>query len=284
MARKGSRLGLRLAGALLLVALMASLVGCGGQVGGPVNAEESSSQRLAVSGASRVQVETFNGTIEVSAGGDGTAQIDVTRRGSGVSQAQAQDALKNVEVRVTQDESGVRVIARKIDQSFVGNSGASVKLTVPAGAALDLKSSNGQVTSTGVIGGVKVRTSNGPVTVASGRGALDLETSNGPIKAEADEASLRASTSNGPVTFKGSFAEGSQSVKTSNGSVTIQLPAQARFSFDASTSNGEVTSEFALSKTSAKSKSALSGTVGESPSASISATSSNGSIAFRKGS
>ena len=206
-------------------------------------------------------------------------------RGSGVSQAQAQDALKNVEVRVTQDESGSAGHRQEdLDGALAGNSGASVKLTVPAGAALDLKSSNGQVTSTGVIGGVKVRTSNGPVTVASGRGALDLETSNGPIKAEADEASLRASTLNGPVTFKGSFAEGSQSVKTSNGSVTIQLPAQARFSFDASTSNGEVTSEFALSKTSAKSKSALSGTVGESPSASISATSSNGSIAFRKGS
>lgn len=274
-----SRPGLLGLGLLLFVAW--ALTACIG--GGNITAEEVVSQSFGTGAAPRVIVETFNGRIEVAGGVDGV-QVSVTKRGAGFSQSEAEADLKNVEVMVTQEGDTIRVAARRSDGPLVvGNSGASIRLSVPAQASLELQTSNGAIRIDGVAGDLSLDTSNGKVEVRGGRGRLNLSTSNGSIDIEAEQAVVDAHTSNGQITFGGTLAEGRQVFDTSNGRIDITLPGEAQFSFEASTSNGRVSCEFPMSHTSASSDNALSGVVGENPATSIVASSSNGRIDIRRG-
>jgi DUF4097 and DUF4098 domain-containing protein YvlB len=262
----------------LLIAALA-LAGC---IGGNITAEETVTQSFQTGAAPRIVVETFNGEIEVSAGSSGKVEVVAVKRGSGFSRAEAEGDLENVEVSMTQSGDTIRIVARRTDGAFItGNSGASIRLSAPAAASLELTSSNGALTSIGVSGDVRMDTSNGRIEVRDGAGRLDVKTSNGAIDIEAEEAVVDANTSNGRITFSGSLAEGSQAFRTSNGAIDITLPAAARFRIDASTSNGRVSSEFAVDGESDDEW--LRGVVGENPATSISASSSNGNIRIQKG-
>ena len=95
----------------------------------------------------------FNGAVDVVTGSDNTVKVEVVKRGGGFSQQDAENDLKNVAVTMTQDGDTIRVVAKRTDQRVdIGNSGASAKLRVPAGAILDLHSSNGSITTAGPVG------------------------------------------------------------------------------------------------------------------------------------
>jgi DUF4097 and DUF4098 domain-containing protein YvlB len=228
-------------------------------------------------------VEMFNGSIEIVTAAGNTVEASVTKRGAGNSQAAAQDDLKNIEVSMTEESGIVRIIARRINQTMnTGNSGASASLKAPAGTILELHSSNGNITVNGPTGEVTANTSNGRIAIGGGTGQLRLDTSNGNIEVVADNAVVNARTSNGQITFKGTFAQGDQSFRTSNGRITLTLPSNASFKFDAATSNGKVTSDFPVNRTSGSSEKELSGTVGPNPVTSIDLHTSNGSIEIQQ--
>ena len=218
----------------------------------------------------------------------------------GNSQPEAQDDLKNVEVTMTQDGGAIRITARRIDKRVdLGNSGASAQLTVPNGAVLELRASNGGIISSGPVGDViaqtsngrieikgtvgqlDLQTSNGQITVKGGSGLLKLETSNGGIDVTADNVAVNARTSNGEVRFTGSLASGSHELRTSNAGIVITLPSGAAFNVDADTSNGKVTSDFAVSANDV-SDTRLRGTVGGGSGTTIGLHASNGNIEIRR--
>jgi len=264
----------------LLAGLALALSGC---IGGNVTAEEIVAQSFDVSALPRVIVETFNGHIEVTAGAEASVLAEVTKRGAGFSLADAEDDLKNVEVTMTQEGDTVRIVARRTDGPvLMGNSGASIELTVPAGASLDLRTSNGHIRTDGVTGDISMDTSNGALDVSGGGGRLDLATSNGRVDVEARDAVVDAQTSNGAIDFRGSLAAGRHSFRTSNGRIAITLPAGARFRIDASTSNGDVSADFPVSGAGSSRDDELHGTVGENPDVSINAETSNGNIDIRQ--
>jgi hypothetical protein len=285
--------------ALLLVVV--SLSACGANIRlNPFTAEETVTQSFTTAGAPRLVVEMFNGSIDVATGSDNTVQVDVVKRGGGMSQAAAQDDLKNVEVTMTQDGDTIRVVAKRADQPVdFGNTGASAKLRVPNGAILDLRSSNGPVTTSGPVGDVKAQTSNGPITargslgqldlntsngpitIDGGRGSIDAETSNGPVDITADDAVVVGRTSNGPVRFSGSLAQGRSEMRTANGTIAVTLPPDAQFVVDATTSNGKIHSDFAVTAQSF-SDNHLRGAVGNDPGTTLELLTSNGSIDIRQ--
>lgn len=284
----------------LMIAVLA-LSACGAYIS--VNlftAEETVTQSFTAGAAPRVVVEMFNGGIEVVTAEDSTVKIDVIKRGGGGSQREAEDDLKNVEVTLTQDGETIRVVARRSDQRIdIGNSGASAKLRVPAGAILDLRSSNGAIVSAGPIGDLKAQTSNGPIDVRSangqldlntsnggitingGRGLLNLETSNGRIDITADNVVVLGRTSNGGFRFTGSLAQGRSEMHTSNGGIDVTLPAEAQFVIDANTSNGNIDSDFAVTSQDF-SDNRLYGTVGSDPDVTLALQTSNGGIDLRR--
>ncbi len=284
---------------LFIVVLMLAACGANIQIN-PFTAEETVSQSFTTSAPPHLVVEMFNGTVDVAAGSDNSVKIDVVKRGGGISQADAKDDLKNVEVTMKQDGDTIRVIARRTDQRVdIGNSGASARLSVPNGATLDLRSSNGAITSTGAVGDVKAQTSNGPIdiqdslgqinlntsngpiTLNGGSGSVDVEPSNGPINVTADNVLVTGRTSNGSLHFTGSLAQGRSELTTSNGDVVVSLPANAQFAVNADTSNAKITSDYAVTS-SDSSDNHLSGTVGNDPGVTLRLQTSNGPIVIHK--
>jgi DUF4097 and DUF4098 domain-containing protein YvlB len=265
----------------------------------PFTAEETVTQSFTAA-QPRVVVEMFNGSIDVVNGSDNAVKVEVVKRGGGFSQQDAEDDLKNVAVTMTQEGNTIRVIAKRTDQRVdIGNSGASAKLRVPAGAIVDLRSSNGPITTDGPMGDVIARTSNGPITsrgsrsqinlttsngpitVDGGSGTIDVETSNGPIEITAENAVVVGRTSNGPIHFTGSLAQGRSQLDTSNGNLVVTLPAHAQFALNAETSNAKITSDFAVNGGS-QSDAQLRGTVGSDPGATLDLHTSNGPIEIRQ--
>ena len=226
--------------ALVLLA-MASL-GCGTVINiGRFTAEQVVSRSFEVSATPRVVVETFNGSIEITTGTGNTVKADVTKRGAGSTQSAAQDDLKSIEVVMTQDGNTVRILARRTDQKFnTGNSGAPAVVQVPAGAILELSTSNGHLGVTGLTGNVTARTSNGRIDVEGSQGRLKLDTSNGNIEVKSNSAVLTAQTSNGQIIFTGTLAQGDHSFRSSNGRITLTLPPSASFRVTADTSNSNI--------------------------------------------
>jgi DUF4097 and DUF4098 domain-containing protein YvlB len=285
---------------LMLMAAFA-LSACGAHINiNLFTADEVISQSYP-SGIKRVTVDVFNGSIDVITGTDALVKVDVTKRGGGNSQPDAQSDLKNVEVTMTADGDTLRVIARRTDRGVdIGNSGASANIRVPAGTTLDLRTSNGKVSMAGPIGDTIVRTSNGGIEVKAATGQLDLTTSNGQINVNggigqltldtsnggisitSDNVIVAARTSNGQISYTGALANGNHSFRSNNAGIDITLPSNTNFNVDANTSNGKITSDFLVSVSGSTSDSELRGSVGQNPAISIGLDTSNGNIDIRK--
>jgi len=281
-----------------LVALVVVFVvgGCAGGVG-ETTARESRDLSLAGFSAHLVHVEVFNGEISVRPGPDGRVSATVTVTGAGATKADAEADRARI-VTTLQETTGA-VMLRAVyqpDPTSPRNRGASAVVTVPAGSALELVTSNGKVSVAGVTGAIRIRTSNAEVTVDGATAGLDVETSNGAIAVTgsrgqlglatsnarigiaATDAAVRASTSNGEVAFAGTLAAGAQSFETSNAAISLRLGADATFGLDLETSNAKVTVGYPVTTSEAASETRLVGRVGAAPAIAISARTSNGGI------
>jgi DUF4097 and DUF4098 domain-containing protein YvlB len=265
-------------------------------------AEEKVAETFVTGPAPRVVVEMFNGTIEVTTQSATQVKAEVTKRCTGSTEEAAKENLEKIEVKMSQEGDTLRITARLRDRQAFNNAGASAVVYVPAGASLELHSSNGKVGVTGVTGSQTISTSNGPIQVKGSKGQLGLTTSNGPITVDggtgpiqlessnspialtAENAVVTAQTSNGGIRFQGSLAEGKHAFESSNGSISLTLPPEAHFHLDAATSNGSITSAFALTEGGRSGKSHLRGSVGTNPTMSLKLETSNGSITLHKGS
>jgi len=273
--------------AILAVLLLAAAAAAGCADVSPLAMTSTGTQTLEATipsdaPAVTVRVEMFNGPIEVQAGAPGRVSAVVTTRGAGSSNADAEADRAKIQVTLDTNPDG-SVLLRAVYQpspSSPTNRAASAVVEAPPGAALDLRTSNGAVTTTGVVGTVDARTSNGAVTLAdlgagatvrtsngavevAGSGLLDVETSNGRVTIRGTGATVRASSSNGDLSFEGTFSDGAQQLETSNNPIAVRLPADASFALDARTSNARVTLDgFSITTSGAASGATLQGAVG----------------------
>jgi hypothetical protein len=271
-----------------LAALATAIVLAGCAAGSPIQARSTDTETLETSipadaTAVRVRVEMFNGAIQVRAGTPGSVSATVTTTGVGATSGEADADREKILVTLDANPDGT-VLLRAVyqpDPNSPNQRSAHAVVSVPPDADLDLRTSNGAVTVADVAGAIDVRTSNGEVTLAdavegatvrtsngavelAGSGLLDVETSNSRLTIYGTDASVRAVTSNGDLTFEGTLSEGIHDMKTSNGPITVRLPAGSSFELDASTSNAKVTLDgFEIRTTGAVSEDTLQGTVGE---------------------
>ena len=285
--------------ALAVIALL-STAACSGTIA-TTQASDTVEKSLQAS-ATQIDIEMFNGTIEVAAGPEGAVSATVERTGTGANEAEAlADAQK---IDVTLEIEGDKAVLRAVyapDPSSPDRRGASAVVAVPAGSVLVLRTSNGSISVTGITGTVvadtsnagvtatgpldalRVKTSNGKVVVAQGGGLLTLETSNGAIDVGATDAVVEARTSNGRITFAGSLAAGTTRMRTSNATIDLTLPADAAFSVDAQTSNAKIVTGFSVTGGSA-SDDRLTGTAGGGGGTTIILETSNNPVTISSGS
>jgi hypothetical protein len=250
--------------------------------------------------AVRVRVEMFNGAISVTPGPAGTVAATVTRTGVGSDTAAALADAQKIDVSLA--ETGGEVVLRAVyapRPESPDDRGAAAVVTVPAGSTMILTSSNGSITLDGLTGTILAHTSNAPISVAGpttalraetsngtiavtdGAGLITLETSNAAVDVAAAADTLEATTSNGHLSFVGSLGEGLSKLTTSNEDVSVSLPPDASFAFDARTSNGKVTSDFAIGGSTSDADTRLAGKVGEGTGTTLVIVTSNGNVRIR---
>ena len=185
--------------------------------------------------------QTLNGSIEVTATADTTTSAFITRRCYGRSRADAEAHIDNIVIADTLADR--RLELRVTAPSGPRNYGASLELSVPRTAALDLNTSNGSITVTGTAADITARSSSGAVALTGTAGAADISTSNGAVAVAVHSGSIAIVTSNGRIECDLALLEatGHARLRTSNGHITLSLPADASARFDLETSNGDIT-------------------------------------------
>ena len=273
--------GVSAVSALLLGLVLLLNSGC---VTSPAN--ESREDSFTVGDSAALSIDSLNGHIEIESVSGNTVDVRATIKDTlGVSY----NAVRNGnQITVTAVRTGGW-------RFFGGDGGADIHVSVPAGIALTLKTSNGDITVQGTNRGGVLKTSNGEVSLQNVKGDFDgtttngritvvglegnglFDTSNGKVDLQGVVGSVTAKTSNGAISFSGEMKPGGQNrLTTSNGPVSVELKGTPSVTLDAATSNGKVTCGLPILATKTGSTS-LAGKIGDGE-ASLNIRTSNGGI------
>ncbi len=273
---------------LALAVVVLAAVGCGGA--GPTETREDV---FGVGATPTLVVDGENGSVVVNAVTGNTIgnTIKVT--------ATLRDANR-IDYEATLEGDTVTVKAKKKGGfrlfSFGQGPAADIEVSAPPATMVEVRTSNGSselrgiqesgslYTSNGkvvmenVSGDFDIRTSNGSVTLTAVEGNLTVESSNGAIVVRDGKGTFDIKTSNGRIEFSGELTPGGDNtMRTSNGSVTVSLLGEASVELDASSSNGSVTSKLPILTTGTLDQKHIVGTIGNGD-ADLLIRTSNGSV------
>jgi len=228
----------------------------------------------------RLTLENFNGSVEITGWDQNTVDVSGTKYAESESllhsmQIEASSSGNTVRVKTTRPDPhhgnmGAKYIIRvprQTELEDISSSNGSIRVEEIQGNArlatsngsvhlakirgnVDAHSSNGSIEVNDVKGDVNFRTSNGGVHADNIEGAFEAETSNGGIHAHLHNPSagraIRADTSNGNIDLEvDSQLQNDVIATTSNGPITVRVPAGTSASLHASTnSNGSVRCDF----------------------------------------
>lgn len=222
-------------------------------------------KKFTVSGQPEVDVETFDGAIEIHSWDRNEVEIEVEKR------AMEQSLVD--EMKVAAEQQGSKIILKVTGPSRYESHGiqigvsfspsARLRIAVPRSSHIAAKSNDGAITIEDVAGKVTLNTGDGSVRVTrvSGEifvrsgdgtirmdaveGKLDLETDDGSISGEIKATALRAHTGDGTIRLelqRESKMDADWDVQTSDGSVVLTLPSDFAAELDAESRDGVVRS------------------------------------------
>jgi DUF4097 and DUF4098 domain-containing protein YvlB len=189
--------------------------------------------------------------------------------------------------------------------SFFGgshNRSVRVELRVPRELALNVRTSDGNVTASGVSGKIEFDTGDGNVTANSVRGDIRMHTGDGHIDGHSLDGSLDADTGDGNLRIDGRFdalalktgdgsidaqvATGSKvangwNLHSGDGHITLRLPSDLNAYLDAHTGDGSITLDIPVQVSGSLSHSAVRGKL-NAGGGTLAVTSGDGSIHIEK--
>jgi len=262
----------------------------------------------------RLEVESFNGSVEVVGWDNNSVQV------RGTKHASRQETLKAITIDAKGAATEVRLrainpspncecgvtftikVPRKTKLDNVSTSNASLRIESIEGRAR-ARTSNGGIRLYDISGDVEATTSNGGIDARKVAGEAILRTTNGRIQGDDLHGGLEASTanshidvtvaeadpsrplilsnSNGAITLSLLTWKGNEiRASTSNGSVNILLPPALNALVRASTSNGSIHTDYEVTS-SHFTKTSLDGRIGQGGPP-ISAHTSNGNVRIAK--
>jgi DUF4097 and DUF4098 domain-containing protein YvlB len=257
----------RAGSAAVLLAAAISLVGCEINLNseGIVSRE---TKTFKIAGAPEVELDTFDGAIEVHSWDRSEVEVEIERR------AMEQGLVD--QIKVSADQQGDRIIIKitgperrhGFDGIQVGahiSPTARLRVALPRHSQLVAKSGDGSITIEDVEGKIALNTNDGSVRgsrlageiqVRSGDGSirmdrvegkLDLETEDGSIGIEAKPSTLRAKTADGSIRMNieaDTAMSDDWDVQTGDGSVVLTLPTTFNAELDAETRDGSVRANY----------------------------------------
>lgn len=249
------------------VAVLASALASGCTIN--VNTEGangSETHTFEVTGTPTVNLDTFDGAIEVHSWDRPTVEVIVDKR------AQDDGLLAQIKVEKQQDGNAVtlRVVGPSesrdgIQIGVVLSPSARLRVAVPKSSTLELRSRDGNlnvedVSGTIVMqsgdgnilgqrltGDIRARTDDGSVRLREATGKVDVETLDGSVIVNGTLTHLRAKTGDGTMRIaaeSGSRLADDWLVETRDGSVEIRLPETLDAEVDAETDDGSIRSTY----------------------------------------
>jgi DUF4097 and DUF4098 domain-containing protein YvlB len=227
-------------------------------------------KRFAVTGKPDLTLGTFDGSIAIKTWDRPEVVVQIEKRAGDKALAEA--------IQIKVEQSGDRIwvdVPRPPTtlsktglhvgggSAFFGRIGSSARLTVSVprdcdvaartgdgtigveGVAgrLDLQTADGSIKGRQLTGTLRARTEDGMLDFRDLRGQADLDTGDGGIAVSGVLSAVRAQTEDGPVTVRaepGSTVAEPWTIRTADGSVSIDVPETLGASLDARTSDGRV--------------------------------------------
>jgi DUF4097 and DUF4098 domain-containing protein YvlB len=182
---------------------------------------------FAVSGAARITLQTFDGSIVVRAWDKPEVTVNATKRASDEQQKQG------ISLSMEQTGSNIAVVA-KFDRAYAQrlspdtyniNANVSLEVFVPRSTTLRAVSGDGRIVIEGINGDLDLRTGDGAIEVQNGRGHLNATTGDGRIRIAGYDGQVETRTGDGSITLSGRFDQ--LTARTGDGSIALSLPAGA---------------------------------------------------------
>jgi DUF4097 and DUF4098 domain-containing protein YvlB len=201
-------------------------------------------QTFAMSGGELVIDVGGNGTVEVEShpGNEVRVTARVTARARNAS------AARELAGQVKLQAAPGQVRATGPRSAATSSWSVSVRVLVPAGVAINARTTNGSIRIQGTGAPVVLRTTNGNITAHDVGGRLEARTTNG---------SVRASLAAGETPLEGVL------IRTTNGSVQLALPGGVGAALQLSTTNGSITTDMPVTVQGTVTRRQLSGFIGE---------------------
>ncbi len=199
-----------------------------------------------------LDVDTFNGRVEVVHTSDEKATAWIHAWARADSKERAEELTRSLDITLTVGEDHLKAHAkegRETDRNESESVGATVYLEVPVGVEGSIKTGNGGIELDGLtVSDLDVKSSNGGITAdLETSGSLLLDTSNGPIDAAlVGSGDIKLDTSNGPIDLDlEPTGTTSLDVDSSNGGLELNLEESSDIGYelDASTGNGKITEQ-----------------------------------------
>jgi len=191
-----------------------------------VSHSEVREQHLAVATENVVNPEQ-NGSIRVH----GWANSDILVKACVQASAHDSGTAESLAKQVTVTDGPGRVVAKGPTAQNESWWSVSYEIWVPASANLELHAHNGSIHVEGTLGQIRAHAVNGSVKLKDVSGDVEGETTNG---------SLTIELASGQAAWQGKGLK----LKTVNGSIDLDLPANFGAEVEVSTVNGRVKSEF----------------------------------------
>lgn len=111
---------------------------------------------------------------------------------------------------------------------------------------VSLSTTNGTVSAKNIGGDAKIDTTNGAVTIEQAGGTVDVDTTNGKITIFEAAKDVKADTTNGAVSVASHTVGGNWELKTVNSLIEVKLPPSADAEIKAAAANGTITTDLPL--------------------------------------
>jgi len=225
---------------------------------GPYSVHEE--KRFKVTGTADLSLTTFDGSMEIRSWDRAEVLIEVEKRASDKALAEA------ITVRAEQSGNTITIEVKKPDGSgptlgFRVSPSARIVASVPrrcnivarsedgsmnierVDGQIELHTGDGSVKGVDIAGTLRVHTGDGSLRFDDVSGSLDLESGDGGARVSGKLQSLKLKTGDGSVEVRadeGSSMASDWEIRTGDGGLRLELPADFAASLDATTGDGAV--------------------------------------------
>ncbi len=208
-----------------------------------------------------MQISNTNGLVEVEGVTGSTVDVRAERIARATTDAAARELLARLVIREDITPARISLESARVSGFLMGAQYAvHYRVRLPAGAAVEVTTTNGLIALTALSGKTTASTTNGSVSAKALTGGITATSTNGQIAVE-----LAAGGRDGV------------SLRTTNGPVSLILPVDAAADLDASVTNGAISIDGLKFEASDQSRRRLSGRIngGGTP---ITLSTTNGAI------